>query len=484
MEQCMSNDDDKPDASEKTDLKDPEHVAKAIKNFINETGDGKTTTSTAQVVTGKQFHDRRDIIKALTSLQLSYKAEYIPGQQININTDDFKHALLNGMAKLSNSVITKSLSQIDGRTIDFVEMLFGAFLRDKNISDAMKTLLLQLQIPLIKIALLDNQFFHNNKHPARNVLDTIAHLGIGIEDNKNTLYKTIELIIEQLLTTFEQNMISFNTSLAALSRLLTIEKNKHDEKEAETHKQILKEHARQIILTELKHQTKGKTLPAPVKPLIVKHWSNLMLNIYLHHGNESQEWMNVVDLLQQLIYSLQPVSSKIELLLLKNNSKELTERIKNELYKTKQNKDSIDSSIKILRTIHKKRLSDAENNKTENKSQKESTASDNTEERNPLEEKIKKSKDDLSKLPKDVKLGVWFKVYNGEEKAVRRLKLSIILFDEAKLIFVDRKGDKVLEKNAGEFFEELENNKSHILEDQSIFQNALIQVITGLITGK
>ena len=480
----MPNDDDKLDTPEKPDLKDPEHVAKAIKNFINETGDGKNTASTTQSVTGKQFHDRRDIIKALTNLQLSYKSEYTPGQQININTDDFKHALLNSMAKLSNSVITKSLSQIDGRTIDFVEMLFGAFLRDKSISDAMKTLLLQLQIPLIKIALLDNLFFHNNKHPARNVLDTIAHLGIGIEDRDNTLYKTIELIIEQLLTTFDQNMISFNTTLTALSRLLTIEKNKHDEKEIETHKQILKEHARQIILTELKHQTKGKVLPSPIKPLIVKHWSNLMLNIYLHHGNKSKEWINAADILQQLIHSLQPISSKIELLLLKNNSEELIERIKTELYKTKQNKESIDSSIKTLKSIHKKRLSDAKSNKQENPTPKETVAHDNIDKRKALEEKIKKSKDDLSKLPKDVKLGVWFEVYNGENKAIRRLKLSIILFDEAKLIFIDREGNKVLEKNATEFFEELNSNKSRILEDQSIFQNALIQVITGLITKK
>ena len=479
----MSDDENQPNDSEQPDLKNPEHVAKAIKNFINDSGDGNTKASTAQSVAGKQFHDRRDIIKALTNLQLTYKGEYKPDQEVNINTDDFKHALLNSMAKLSNSVITKSLSQIDGRTIDFVEMLFGAFLRDKNISDAMKNLLLQLQIPLIKIALLDNMFFHNNKHPARNVLDTIAHLGIGIEDKENTLYKTIELIIEQLLTTLDQNMISFNTSLTALSRLLTIERNKHNEKEAETHKEILKEHARQIILTELKHQTKGKVFPAPIKPLIVKHWSNVMLNIYLQHGNESEEWMNSVDTLQQVIHSIQPVSSKIELLLLKNNSNTLIERIEGELYKTKQDKKSIDSSINILKSIHKQRIKEAETNK-DDKTQEETIVSDDNEERKELEEKSKQLKADLSKLPKDVKLGVWFEVYNGEAKAVRRLKLSIILFDEAKLIFVDRKGDKVLDKNATEFLEELESNKSHIIEDQPIFQNALTQVITGLIANK
>jgi hypothetical protein len=480
----MSNDDDKSETSDKPELKNPEQIAKAIKSFINEDSEGNAAAATAQSAKGKQFHDRRDIIKALTNLQLTYKGEYTPGQQVNINTDDFKHALLNGMAKLNNSVITKSLSQIDGRTIDFVEMLFGAFLRDKNISDAMKNLLLQLQIPLIKIALLDNQFFHNNKHPARNVLDTIAHLGIGIEDRDNTLYKTIELIIEQLLTTFDQNMTSFNTSLIALSRLLKIEKNKHEEKEAETHKQILKEHARQIILTELKHQTKGLSLPKEVKPLIVKHWSNLMLNIYLRHGKDSDEWDASTDVLHQLIASFQPVKSKIEFLLLKNSSRKLIERIKNDLYKTKQDKKSIDASIKFLTTLHKKILSDELTNKSPGKEIRKETEVYDAKEKELSDKKLKQSKEDLGKLPTDVKLGIWFEVYNGEYNAMRRAKLSIILFDEATLVFVDRKGHKVIEKSSTDFLKELENNQSRILEDQPIFHNALIQVITGLISNK
>jgi hypothetical protein len=260
---------------------DAEYASNVIRKFINNGNDDDTTkTSTAQATDGKQFHDRRDIIKALSKLQLSYKPEYIPGQQMVINTDDFKHALLNSMAKLNNSVITKSLNQIDGRTIDFVEMLFSAFLNDDNISAAIKSLLLELQVAIIKTTMMDKNLFANTRHPARNALDTIAHLGIGMNDKDNTLFKTIALIIEQINTTFEQNTSSFNTALIALNRLKAIEKNKSDEKEAETRQQFLKEHARQVILTELKKHTKNKSLSPALKPLILKHWSNLMLNIY------------------------------------------------------------------------------------------------------------------------------------------------------------------------------------------------------------
>lgn len=479
-----SDDTDNPDKSDESEkIKDPEYIAKAIKKFINEGDDNSAKISSAQPVTGKQFHDRRDIIKALTNLQLIYKAEYTPGQQVNINTDEFKSALLNSMAKLSNSVITKSLSQIDGRTIDFVEMLFGAFLRDPNVSDAMKTLLLQLQVPLIKIAMLDNQFFHNNKHPARNVLDTIAHLGIGIEDTDNTLYKTMALIIEQLLTTFEQNIISFNTALAALNRLTQIEKKKHEQQEAETHKEILKEHARQIILTELKHNTKGKSLPQSIKPLILNHWSNLMLHTFIRHGNEGEQWQSVTDTLKDLINYMQPIKSKIQLLLVKNNSEELIQKIKAKLYATQQNKESIDKSLDTLRELIQEKIEEASENKDTPETHTEDSSKEDEKAKQESEEKLRKAKEHLSQLPKEVKLGVWFEVYNGEGRPLRRLKLSIILFDEAKLVFVDRKGNKVIDKYATEFFEDLKAGRSRIIEDQSIFNTALVKVITGLLTS-
>ena len=452
-------------------------VSKAIKKFINNENDGDTSkVSAAQNTDGKQFHDRRDIIQALTKLQLSFKPEYVPGQQVNVNTDEFKHALLNSMAKLHNSVITKSLSQIDGRTIDFVEMLFAAFLNDKNISDAIKSLLLELQVAIIKTTMMDKDLFGNSRHPARNVLDTIAHLGIGMDDKDNTLFKTIGLIVEQLNTTFEQNISSFNTALIALNRLKTIEKNKSDEKEAETRQQFLKEHARQIILTELKRQTKNKSLPAELKPLILKHWSNLMLNFYIRLGNESEQWTDSINTLKDLINSLQPPQTKLQWTLLKNNSEELINKIRDQLYITKQDKSSIDESINALKASHKKLL---EFEKSEKNIEEKSEI--NAANEDQYEQKLIKSKEQLALLPKDTKLGAWFEVYNGEGHAVRRLKLSIILYDDARLIFVDRLGNKVMEKHASDFLHELENNQSRMLMDESICHHALNQVI-GMLT--
>lgn len=475
-----------PPPEQPTDAINQEYASRVIKNFINsDSGGDRAAGAGAPATVGKNFHDRRDIIKALTTLQATYKPDYVAGQKININTDDFKHAVLNSMAKLSSTVNTKSLSAIDGRTIDFVEMLYGEFLRDDNMSDAVKTLLLQLQVTLIKVAMLDNQFFHSARHPARMVLDTIAHLGIGVEDRENTLYKTMSLIIEQLQTSFDQNTTSFNTALTALSRLTSIEKKKSDNTEAETQQEFLKEHARHVILTELKRYTKNKIVPPPINPLILKNWSNLMLQKYVQYGTDSKEWKESIEILKQLISSVQPVTNKIRLLMLKNSSADLVETIKSSLYSTKQDKTAIDAAIAALAAIHREILDNASFDKShpEPVSSPEATEpviDDHAEAQRLADEKLRISKEQIAMLPKNVRIGAWFEIFNGADHAIRRLKLSMIMFDDAKLVFVDRVGNRVMEKQATELLEELNTNRSRLIADHSIFNHALGNVINSL----
>ncbi len=466
-------------------IEDSEKVSKAINSFINGNmeKDGGTA-STMQANAGKQFHDRRDVIKALTNLQLSYKPLFNPDETV-VRSDSFKHALLNSMAKLGNTSMSKTLNAIDGRTIDFIEMLFGAFLHDKNISVSIKSLILELQIPLIKVAMLDSQFFQNHNHAARKTLDTVAHLGIGIDNQDNTLYKTIKLIIEQLQTTFEQNLNSFNTSLTALNRLMKIEKEKTGKQEEETQRSIFKEHARQIVLNELQKNTYKKIIKKELKPLILKQWAALMFQRYIKYGKDSNQWYEIITLLKHLVYSMQPIKSTEQWTLLYNESDVLISDIEAQLKTTKLSPGSIDASINALREVHTDLIESSEFYQEQPDYSLSEKSLDEI-----IEESIEELPDEnakdpphiqISRLPQNVKQGVWFEIFNGEDKPLRRAKLSVILFDEAKLVFVDRHGNKIIEKTANEFSEEISQNKSKIISDHSIFNHALSQIINSII---
>jgi len=472
----------------RANIQDREYVSRVINNYVrNGAEDASALRANAS---GKNFFNREDVLKALSNIQLTYKSTYVPGQQVNINTEEFKTTLLNSMAKLNNVAVPKSMNQIDGRTIDFVEMIFGAFLRDHNISDAIKSLLLRLQIPVIKTSLIDHNFFYDNKHPARTLLDTIAHLGIGIEGEDNTVYQTIGLVIDQLLRSFDKNTISFRTALTSLQRLKTIEHKKLKQNEEVTRKQFMQEHARQLVLSELQYHTMNIRLPKSVQPLLLNNWSTYMFGCYLRYGKTSYEWQESIDILKIVTKSLSPIKNRDEWLSLKSNYLEIVNTVKSKLATTKQNKEKIYLATANLKrhyenTINASEFFEETASVEDDVSLKDSIYADSSRDMpSPVEQQAKSAATIISELPDFVKPGVWFKIYTGEGQPPRRLKLSIITRETARLVFVDRKGTSIIEKDAEAFSLELLNNQSQMLEDHSVFDHALSQVISHISNNK
>ena len=451
--------------------------ATVINDFINGSNSG-SDSNRIRPKASKHTLPRSDVIDALSKIQPVYKSEYIVGQKTNINTDKFKSALLNSIATINPSANTRSVNQIDGHTIDFVEMIFGAFLRDKNISSAIKALLLKLQIPVIKIAMLDTKFFYNHKHPARNVLDEIAHIGIGIDDAEAPVLKTIELISDQLLNSFDKNIISFHTALKALNRLRLIEQGKQDDNEKQTKKNILKEHARQSVLTSLQYHIGVTNLPKALQPLILKQWSTLMFHRFIRFGKDSTQWAECTDILNEILTGIRKAKTHADLLKIKNSQPNLHHEVEALLHETKLNKEHIHNAVNTLKLNIKRNIIISEEHlKTV------SIDNEHAPQKLPVnaeEQELNKAKNKISQLPMSVKSGTWFEVYTGENKAIRRLKLSVIIMDTAKLVFVDRMGIKVIEKDADEFSKEIENDRSRFLADHSIFNHALSNVIMSL----
>ncbi len=471
-----------------TDINDREYVSKVINEYVKDSKDGSKAVKAS--ASGKNYFNRDDVLKALTNIQLTFKSKYVPGQQVNINTEAFKTSLLNSMAKLNNVSTPKSINQIDGRTVDFVEMIFGAFLRDQNISDVVKSLLLRLQIPVIKTSLIDTNFFYDSGHPARTLLDKIAHLGIGIENESNTVYQTMNLILDQLLRSYDKNAISFRTALTSLQRLETIEHQKLKQNEDTTRKQIIQEHARQLILSELQYHTMNIKLPKPVQPLLLNNWSTYMFGCYLKFGKSSYEWQESIDILKIVTKSLSPVTSEKQWTSLKNNYQEIVHTVEEKISSTKQNKEKAFLAISNLKRHYEKSIKESEffhEDKIEveeDASLKDSIYADKSKDApSPVEKLEKTAGEKIAELPSSVKPGVWFKIFTDENHPPRRLKLSLITMENAKLVFVDRKGDRIIEKSADIFARELLNGKSQMLEDHSVFDHALSQVIAQIASN-
>jgi hypothetical protein len=440
---------------------------------------------TQQDLDGKNCYERKDVLKALSSLQ--HRLTSLDDFTDLLSTEEIKNELVADICKSNGGVIDKQVNLLDERSIDFVGMMFGAISDDNTVSEIMTNLIYQLQIPVMKVAMSDECLFEQEDHPARATVDLLTEAGKGINLRDDRLYNELESIVDEILDEFDIDIQIFENAVAELEEIISKEEQATNETERKQQQKILQEHARHIVITQLKMNTCAKQIPGDVRPLILKHWSTLMLNRYIRHGRDSEQWVQSVLLLKLLLNCMQPIKYQSQFKLLKNNHQALIEAVNDELYETQQDKDDISTQVQQLKSHflnmineYGLKIVDEDDNEI-NEQDLVSQAEENTEqELKQIQQQTEIAKQKISQLTSSTKPGVWYEIYNGEGKAIRRLKLSVILTDAAQLIFVDRKGIKIIEKDAEEFAKELEDNRSRVLADHSTFDHALGKVMSAM----
>ena len=442
-------------------------------------------TPSQQDLDGKNSYERKEVIKALSKLQ--HKLTTLQNKNKCLTTDQIKQELLSDISKEHGGVVDKEVNILDERSMDFVGMMFGAIADDNTVSQLMTNLIYQLQVPVMKVAMSDDTLFEQEEHPARATVDLLTTAGKGINNEKDHLYNELETIVDDILDEFDIDIRAFEKAVDELQDIIQKEQALTDETERKQQRQIVQEHAKHIVLTQLKMVSCNKKIPVEVRPLVLKHWSTLMLNRYIRHGRDSEQWVQSVLLLKLLLKCMQPIRYQSQFNLVKNNHMALIEAVNDELYETQQDKKDISDQLSSLKAHflqmieeYDLKLVDENNEEITEETLPDDESKETETELQQIQDQIETAKQKIARLASSTKPGVWYEIYNGEDKAVRRLKLSVILTDAAQLIFVDRKGLKVIEKDAAVFAKELEEDRSRVLADHSTFDHALGQVMKAM----
>src|SRR5258708_7419000 len=137
-------------------------------------------------------------------------------------------ALVNVVKRIKAAPQSATLGTVDAMTIDIVGMLFDYIFEDRNISANVKALLGRLQIPTLKVALLDRSFFSSKSHPARHLLDLLAAAALGVDETSTREAPTltfIESVVDSVLAEFDSDVALFERLVEKASPF--IEEQKH-----------------------------------------------------------------------------------------------------------------------------------------------------------------------------------------------------------------------------------------------------------------
>lgn len=115
------------------------------------------------------------------------------------------------------------LTAVDENTIELLANILDYVFEEQSIPAEIKKLLGQLQIPLLKAALLDKKFFVKDDHPARRLVDTLAKCSLALDRQKgydDPLYKMVEQIVGRVQKEFDQQMSLFDDAVSGIESLL------------------------------------------------------------------------------------------------------------------------------------------------------------------------------------------------------------------------------------------------------------------------
>ena len=245
---------------------------------------------------------------ALTSLQSS---PMVTQPVMNVDPQQLKSQLQQQLVTIKQENHHLG-TETDNQIIDIVSMLFDFFFDDEALPDPIKVLIGRLQIPILKVAILDNSFFNHKKHPARKLLDSISKASMGWSSDQGMeqiLIQKIEQIVNLLLQEFEDDISVFEKALKEFQLFLDQESDKAGKvqddinaHEQQNDKAIQVAHL--AVDSMIGKVLNGKDLSFPVTEFIQTQWKTVLFNIYLSQGAASNYWRNLRKITSTLVWTL------------------------------------------------------------------------------------------------------------------------------------------------------------------------------------
>ncbi len=194
-----------------------------------------------------------------------------------------------------------ALSPQDSDTFELVGLLYEQIENEIRADAPTSQLVRELQLPLLRLALLDRAFFLHNNHPARQLLNTIAESaarGTDQGDLDRSLVGPIRQAVKDVVERFEDDPAVFARANAGLQQHMQVQARKAEtlEKrhvEAARGKEKL-EVARRRAAEVLAKAVGDRRLPHFARALLNQAWSDVLTLTLLRQGEESEDWRQQV----------------------------------------------------------------------------------------------------------------------------------------------------------------------------------------------
>ena len=248
----------------------------------------------------------REFFNYLTGLQRSQSGAELPSEGTHLR-------------QLSQHASGGELTHIDQNTIELLARIFDYVFNDPSIPDEIKGLIGQLQIPTLKVALMDKDFFFKDNHPARVLIDTLAKSSVffgGDASAEDPLFQMIEGIVEKVQQDFDQQIDLFSDVVADLESFLKEEEQSAEQSIVEPVAQALKQEkmrlAREFAENDVAMRVETGEVAGFLEEFLLDQWIRILTIAHNVKEEKPNALENALRTMDDLIWSLKPKNSSEE----------------------------------------------------------------------------------------------------------------------------------------------------------------------------
>ena len=213
---------------------------------------------------------------------------------------DVKQTLLAQARQRSG--VHSELSPRDNDTFELLGMLFGNLEEELRADAPAAALVKRLQIPLLRVALKDSAFFVRSRHPARQLLDTVAESAARWLDGNDfdpQLLAPLQGAVSHVVERYDGDIDVFSDCNARLQGHLQVqvrkaellEKRHADAARGKEKLEVAKLRAAEVMAEVIGEQR----LPHFSRALLNQAWADVLTLTLLRQGEGSDAWARQVE---------------------------------------------------------------------------------------------------------------------------------------------------------------------------------------------
>lgn len=212
------------------------------------------------------------------------------------------------------------VAPLEAITLDIVAMLFDLIFEDDKLPGSIKGLISRLQIPILKLAMRDQQFFANRSHPARRFLDSIS--GIAIRwgkqvDEGDPFYRKLDELVERIHDGFDRDAEVFAQAIDELAAFVTA----HEAADAAAAQQMATAAEHAVVEAGARRERGAQAAkeadealagliggepPKLIAQFLHKHWRTVLHELGARHGPASDSFKAALRIATELVWSVAP----------------------------------------------------------------------------------------------------------------------------------------------------------------------------------